>query len=239
MIKLSLKTKLIAGLAAISVLAVAVFAQQIGVNYAAGVGTIYLNDVNGNSIFQATSTASAVNYLKFTNSATGVAPTLGVGGSDTNIGLAITPKGTTAVSITNGTDPTKQLILSLSGATTATATTMAFAQAGNITLNMPANAGGVPTVYSCGATTGAVACGNTATGATAHVVIGVATLASNSAALTGFSPAFTSSSTWSCVANDITTRANVVQMIPQSGTAATITNTTGASDVINWLCAGY
>jgi hypothetical protein len=41
------------------------------------------------------------------------------------------------------------------------------------------------------------------------------------------------------VANDVTTRANVVQMIPASGAStATITNTTGGSDVIQWICVG-
>jgi hypothetical protein len=40
------------------------------------------------------------------------------------------------------------------------------------------------------------------------------------------------------VANDVTTRANVVQMIPASGATATITNTTGGSDVIQWICVG-
>jgi hypothetical protein len=40
------------------------------------------------------------------------------------------------------------------------------------------------------------------------------------------------------VANDVTTRANPVQMVPASATTATITNTTGGSDVIQWVCIG-
>ncbi len=213
--------------------------QAISVNYAAGVATVYYLDPNGVPLFQATATTSAVNNVQFVNSATGVSPQIKSVGSDTNIGLALTPKGTGLIALNNGTDPTKQLLITTASATTATATTLDARQAANITLNLPLNAGGIPTMYSCGATSGATTCANTAVGATSHVVIGVATLASNAAALTGFSPTFTSSATWSCVANDITTRANPVQMIPQSGTAATITNTTGASDVINYVCAGY
>ncbi len=235
--KLSFTQKL-AALASLSVLAVVAYAQ-ISTTYVGGVGVTSLLDANGNVVFSAAATTSAVNRIAITNSATGVAPTLGSAGSDTNIGLQITPKGTGLIALNNGTDPTKQILVTTASATTGTATTLSAAQAANVTLNLPLNAGGIPTVYSCGATSGATTCANTATGNTAHVVIGVATLASNSAALTGFSPAFTSSSTWSCVANDVTTRANPVQMVPQSGSAATITNTTGASDVVNFLCAGY
>ena len=91
--------------------------------------------------------------------------------------------------------------------------------------------------YFCGATTGAATC-STATGITARTIGGVATLASNSAVIT-FTTGFTATTTYSCVANDVTTRANVVQMVPTSATSATITNTTGASDVVNWICSGY
>jgi hypothetical protein len=41
------------------------------------------------------------------------------------------------------------------------------------------------------------------------------------------------------VANDLTTRANPVQVANTSSSSITITNTTGASDVINYLCTGY
>lgn len=39
-------------------------------------------------------TASSVNYIQATGAATGAAPSFAVGGSDTNIDLALTPKGT-------------------------------------------------------------------------------------------------------------------------------------------------
>ena len=142
---LSLKTKLVAAIAALSILAVVAVGQAISTNYAAGVATVYYLDPNGVPLFQATATASAVNNVQFVNSATGVAPQVKSTGSDTNIGLALTPKGTGLIALNNGTDPTKQVLVSVSGGTTATATTLAFSHAANITLNMPANSGGVPT----------------------------------------------------------------------------------------------
>ncbi len=48
----------------------------------------------GNEQFRITHTASAVNYLQATGSATGAATSLSAQGSDTNIDLALTPKGT-------------------------------------------------------------------------------------------------------------------------------------------------
>lgn len=92
---------------------------------------------------------------------------------------------------------------------------------------------------TCGASlAAAAACPNTAGGGTFHVVTGTFLLAGNTSTVTGISPAFTSSTSWNCVANDITTRANPVQAIPSSGTAVVITNTTGATDLISMICAG-
>jgi len=107
------------------------------------------------------------------------------------------------------------------------------------TVTLPTNTGGVPVAYFCGATTGTTTCANTSGGATARVIGGIATLASNSAVISSISPAFTSTSTFTCTANDITTRANPVQVANTSSSSVTITNTTGASDVISWLCVGY
>jgi hypothetical protein len=49
-----------------------------------------------------TNTASAVNYLQLTGAATGAAPTISAQGSDANIGLVFSSKGTGGVSVTNG-----------------------------------------------------------------------------------------------------------------------------------------
>jgi hypothetical protein len=48
------------------------------------------------------SSPSAVNYVQFTPSATTAAVTVGSAGSDTNIDVALTPKGTGVVTVTNG-----------------------------------------------------------------------------------------------------------------------------------------
>jgi hypothetical protein len=81
------------------------------------------------------------------------------------------------------------------------------------------------------------ACGNT-TGFPFHVMVGTYVLSGSTSTITGISPAFTSTTSYNCVANDITTRANPVQAVPASGSSVTITNTTGATDTISMICAG-
>lgn len=168
---------------------------------------------------------------------TAQAVTLVSGGTNQNV--SISPSGSGKVYLTGGTDPTKVVAFDASGATAGAVATHAANQAGAITITDPIQTGGVPTAYFCGATSGATTCANSATGGTARVFGGIATLASNSAVISGISPAFTSTTTYSCVANDLTTRANPVQIANTSSSSITITNTTGASDVINYICVGY
>ncbi len=61
--------------------------------------------------FNIAHTASAVNYLQVTGAATGVAPILSAQGSDTNISIVLTPKGTGNVGI-GTTAPTYKLHIS-------------------------------------------------------------------------------------------------------------------------------
>ena len=106
------------------------------------------------------------------------------------------------------------------------------------TLTLPSATGGVPVALNCGATgSGNQTCSATAATALTKVYGGSSTMSSNAAVIT-FPVAFAATTSYQCVANDITTRANPVQMISTSTTTATITNTTGASDVINWVCVG-
>lgn len=58
-----------------------------------------LNDTNGNELVKVSPTSSAVNEFTIANAATGSAPTLSASGNDTNIDIAITPKGTGKVNI--------------------------------------------------------------------------------------------------------------------------------------------
>lgn len=62
-------------------------------------------DNNGNELLEWDSVASAVNYIRLGNSATGNGVDLSAQGDDTNVNFNVTPKGTGAVVINNGTDP--------------------------------------------------------------------------------------------------------------------------------------
>lgn len=105
-------------------------------------------------------------------------------------------------------------------------------------ITLPDVTGPVATIYSCGASLAAAgACANTGTGSF-HMITGSALLAGSTSTITGISPGFTSATSWWCVANDVTTRANPVQAIPASASTLTITNTTGATDLIQFFCGG-
>lgn len=56
--------------------------------------TTSINDANGNEVIKTPATASAVNEVTITNAATTGIPTVSATGDDTNISLALTPKGT-------------------------------------------------------------------------------------------------------------------------------------------------
>ena len=58
---------------------------------------VWLANLAGERQFVVTNTASAVNYLQVTGGATGSAPSMSAVGSDTNIDLTLTPKGTGVV----------------------------------------------------------------------------------------------------------------------------------------------
>jgi hypothetical protein len=73
---------------------------SVGLNIGSGnklklVGDVI--DTNGNELLKLTATASAVNELTLANAATGGAPAFSATGGDTNIGIALTPKGTGGV----------------------------------------------------------------------------------------------------------------------------------------------
>lgn len=63
-------------------------------------------DTNTNNIIGLTPTASAVNNIDVTNSATGSGPTIAAVGTDTNVELNLTGKGTGAVTLSNIAYPT-------------------------------------------------------------------------------------------------------------------------------------
>ena len=59
-------------------------------------------DDSGNEYLKFVKTASAVNEISITNSATGNSPDLSVTGGDTNIGLSLTTKGTGLIKLNDG-----------------------------------------------------------------------------------------------------------------------------------------
>jgi hypothetical protein len=61
-----------------------------------------ISDDSGNEYLKFAKTASAVNEITITNSATGNSPDLSVTGGDTNIGLSITTKGTGLIKFNDG-----------------------------------------------------------------------------------------------------------------------------------------
>jgi hypothetical protein len=78
---------------------------SVGLNIGSGKKLKLVGDVidtNGNELLKLTATASAVNELTLANAATGGAPALSATGGDTNIGIALTPKGTGGVVFPSG-----------------------------------------------------------------------------------------------------------------------------------------
>jgi hypothetical protein len=92
-----------------------------------------INDTNGNELFGVTATTSAVNEFTVANAATGNAPTLSATGGDTNIGMALTPKGTGGVIFPAGAVGTPAITTSgdlNTGIFFPAADTIAFAEGG-------------------------------------------------------------------------------------------------------------
>ena len=75
----------------------------------ASVKTGYIADTNGNEEIIFTTTASAVNEITVANAATGNNPNITASGSDSNIGLDFTPKGTGSVNIKGNSTQAGQL----------------------------------------------------------------------------------------------------------------------------------
>jgi hypothetical protein len=150
--------------------------------------------------------------------------------------VAITP----TASLTLGTSGSAAGQVILNNGTSGTITVQpATGALGTITHTLVPVTGDLGVIQACGNTgTGNQTCAPSAATAKGGVYVGESTLSSNAATITFPAPAFTSTTTFFCVANDVTTRANPVQMIPASASTATITNTTGASDVVQWVCVG-
>lgn len=76
--------------------------NKLRVGAASGVTSTILEDANGNEVLDLTTTASAVNHIQFTNSATNNAPIITSVGGDTNVNLRLSPKGTGTIEFGTG-----------------------------------------------------------------------------------------------------------------------------------------
>lgn len=72
-------------------------AVKYGANLDVNVDLADIRDANNNELLELDTVASAVNYVRIANSATGSAPELSAQGDDTNVNLQLTRKGTAIV----------------------------------------------------------------------------------------------------------------------------------------------
>ena len=84
-----------------------------------------INDSNGNEEIIFTATASAVNELTIANAATGNNPNITASGSDTNIGINLTPKGIGEITF-NGTGKVQQVLEKITVTSTVTTGTVNY-----------------------------------------------------------------------------------------------------------------
>lgn len=94
-------------------------------------------DAGGDELLIFIEDTTPVNYLTITSADTGVNPILAAAGSDANVGLTLSPKGTGNVSLTDGTDVTKVLDVELNGATTAKTMTITASHTDDRALTLP------------------------------------------------------------------------------------------------------
>ena len=102
-------------------------------------------DISGCTKLLLPNIASSVNYVAIENSVTSSPPHIYAQGTDANIGLHLSPKGTGFVNIEDGTDTTKRLRFSASGNSTGITTTLASLSTTSQTITLP-NATGATTL---------------------------------------------------------------------------------------------
>jgi hypothetical protein len=127
-----------------------------------------INDTNGNEEIIFTATGSAVNELTIANAATGSNPNITASGSDTNIGINLTPKGVGEITF-NGTGKIQQVLEKVTVTNTATTGTIAYDLLDQAVLYHTGNASGQFTLNFRGSSSTAlntmVAVGESATAA--------------------------------------------------------------------------
>ena len=105
----------------------------------------YLTSYAGETILDLSPVASSVNYVTIEPSVTGSPVHIYAQGTDSNIGLHLSPKGTGFVNVEDGTDTTKRLRFGASGNSTGIITTLASSSTTSQTITLP-NATGATTL---------------------------------------------------------------------------------------------
>lgn len=150
-----------------------------------GTGAIRFDTGGATAQFRVLNTASAVNRLDVTGSATGFAVQSVLSGTDTNISMAFQPKGTGAIDLAAGSSGVN---ISNGGTVTAitrTATGSGYTSFPSIAISAPTTAGGTTataSVFTVGTTSATVASGGT--GYTVGNIISTNAGASQSSAAT-------------------------------------------------------
>ena len=164
----------------------------------------------------------------------------------TNRIINLADQGTAgAVAFGDQADATKIVTISTSGATTGTNTTLAFSQSSSHLVAFPDASFTVSGAKATECGTAAGACAGTNIGATVKIIRGTATASSgtpSTVSITGMTPTFTASTTYSCFAEDATNVANVFQVLTAgyvSTSAVTFSGPASVTDVIRWTCIGY
>lgn len=139
---------------------------------------------------------------------------------------------------------TKRVMFDVAGQSAASPTTFISANTAARSVTLPDAAVTLNGISSFDCGTSAGACSNTATSSTLRIITGTAAATSASpstVAITGISPAFTSATSYRCVAQDTTTAANVFSVLSAgyvSGSAVTFTGPNTLTDTIRYICIG-
>jgi len=105
-----------------------------------------------------------------------------------------------------------------------------FGQVGNAPLSL------LSSVLYCGTAT---ACSPVFNSGTFRIVYGQCTAAAaTTCTVTAIAPAFTSSTSYACMASDQTTAANGALKITYASSSSFVITTSSSSDVFNWMCWG-
>ena len=97
-----------------------------------------INDANGNAELKFSTIASAVNQVTIENAATGNPVHIYATGTDTSIGIHLSPKGASGyINVQGGVDSTKRFMFNPDGGTTNTRTMLSTSQTVDRTLTLP------------------------------------------------------------------------------------------------------